>query len=107
MAVTFTLTTLSWIFFRAESLSKAIDYLRRIFSPSIISLPEYRGSAITLALIVVFVLVEWAGREDEYAIANLGQKSPLVIRWSLYSLILLGIVLYGQTLGTPFIYFQF
>ena len=104
---TFTLVTLTWVFFRAETVSQAIGYISRIFSPSILSFPEHHGSIATLILITIFVLIEWVGRSDEYAIATLGATFPWVVRWSFYSLILLVIVLYGQALGTPFIYFQF
>lgn len=104
---TFTLVTLTWVFFRAETVTQAIGYISGIFSTSLFSFPEHYGSITTLILIALFVLVEWVGREDEYAIATLGSSVPRVVRWSLYSLILLVIVLYGQALGTPFIYFQF
>ncbi len=42
IGITFFLTTIAWVFFRAESLPKAIDYISEIFSSSILSLPEIR-----------------------------------------------------------------
>ncbi|MCL4158939.1 UNVERIFIED_CONTAM: hypothetical protein GTU68_043845, partial [Idotea baltica] len=40
MLVTFLLTVIAWIFFRAETLSKALDYITNLFDFSLFSLPE-------------------------------------------------------------------
>lgn len=109
VAMTFALTVIAWIFFRAESVSHAINYLSGIFSSTIFSIPYYtnnRYAFTTLILVVVFVIVEWIGRENEFAISKIGIRWPGVFRWSLYYLIVIAIIIYAGK-QQEFIYFQF
>lgn len=111
MGVTFGLTVFAWIFFRAESLRHAIDYIGGIFSSSIFTRPEFldnRDVKIVLILLTVFVLIEWFGREGQYAIENIVVVKSKVARWSLYFSILLILYFFGAFDETvEFIYFQF
>lgn len=111
MSFTFLLTLLAWIFFRAENISHALHYLKEIFSPSIFSLPELfdpRGMKITLTLLFMFILIEWIGREGQFAIENIAVVRSKVIRWSLYTSILVVLYFFGAFDETiEFIYFQF
>lgn len=103
MGITFMLTTLAWIFFRAESLTQALNYVSKIFSTSLFSMPEIMPRRILL-LIILFVGVEWLGRHQQYAIANLKASKPF--RWFFYySIIFLLFYFFGQK--QAFIYFQF
>mgnify|MGYP001286958389 FL=1 len=75
MLTTFLLTVFAWIFFRAENLSHAFNYIDGIFSESILSIPlfENRINAInTLCLISIFLLVE----SKPLIIAILSQQKP-------------------------------
>jgi len=105
IGITFFLTTIAWVFFRAESLTIAIDYLSEIFSPSIISLPEIRPLNL-ITLLSVFIFFEWVGRHNEYGIEKLGHNWHKTLRWGLYGVF--SIIIFSQ-LGEeqPFIYFQF
>ena len=110
MLVTFSLTTIAWIFFRAESISHAVSYISRMFSKSLFSLPRTDGDKdliINLILIAIFLLVEWQGRENNYAIEHIGRKLYRPVRWAMYSVVIFIIALYMQTSESPFIYFQF
>ena len=60
-----------------------------------------------LLLIVGFMILEWLGREQEYAIAKIGIRWPWLFRWSFYVLLIFCLGMYMETGGTPFIYFQF
>jgi alginate O-acetyltransferase complex protein AlgI len=108
--LTFGLTTIAWIFFRAESIREAIVYISNTFSSSLFSIPP-RGLGVglhlapTMLLIVAFTLVEWYGRDSEYALQKLGLTRPW--RWACYSFIVFLIGMYMETKETPFIYFQF
>lgn len=105
MLTTFCLTTFAWIFFRAESVTHAFDYIAEIFSSSLFSSPVTPRPAIIL-LLCLFFIIEWCGRESEYAIATLAVKLPRVIRWVFYYSIILGIIRFtGEE--QQFIYFQF
>lgn len=107
MFLTFGLTVFAWIFFRAENIGHAISYISEILSPSLFSIPKFTGikrALITIILIATFVLVEWIGREGQYAIANLKIYRPL--RWFFYITIIITMFWLGGS-EQAFIYFQF
>jgi D-alanyl-lipoteichoic acid acyltransferase DltB (MBOAT superfamily) len=109
IGITFTLTVLAWIFFRAESLTQAFSILGEIFSSGLLSMPKFAamGSGVRLSvLIMLFVLIEWLGREQTFAIENFGKRFHPVFRFALYYTILVLICLYGGS-QQEFIYFQF
>lgn len=111
--ITFLLTVFAWIFFRAESIHHATNYISGIFSSSILSIPQFeetKQAYITLALIGIFVLIEWFGREEQYAIAKLGHNWKRPLRYAFYYAIIIIIftkifLFSGQ--DQQFIYFQF
>ena len=109
IGITFTLTVLAWIFFRAENISHALSYLSTIFSKSLFTIPHFMGirhGLITISLILFFVIIEWIGRKDKYAIETLGTKWKRPLRYAMYySLILLILLFMGKQ--QEFIYFQF
>ena len=105
MFLTFILTVLAWVFFRAENVSMAIDYLSRTANLSLFSLPQIRPTYLLLFLLI-FIIVEWAGRRNLYAIERLWFKYPKPIRLFMYFTIAMLIFLYGAK-AQEFIYFQF
>ncbi len=110
MLITFGLTVIAWIFFRAESIAHAVNYISEIFSPSLISIPRFsgRGGALTVILLVFgFVIIEWFGREQQYAIARLGLKYGRFVRWAMYAFLIFLTGIFMRSEETPFIYFQF
>ena len=105
--LTFSITTIAWIFFRADSLSHAIDYLQNIAIWN-------SGKSISIKpTLVVFIallfLGDWIGRKHDFSLNILTEgilsKSPLM-RLTLYLSLAYLILLYigGQQ---NFIYFQF
>ncbi|NES04257.1 MAG: MBOAT family protein [Okeania sp. SIO2F4] len=111
MLVTFGLTVVAWIFFRAENIDHAISYLSEILSYSLFTEPEFPGkseSLNTIIWVIGFVIIEWLGREQEYAIANLGRKWKIPFRYIIYYLMIIAIIMSSdQQQGQRFIYFQF
>jgi len=108
--ITFSLTVFAWIFFRAENMGHAVDIITEIFSSSLLSIPNFIGkqlATMTFLLIVFFMIIEWIGREQQYAIAIIGNKWKRIYRWIWYSLIIFLIGFYMQSTETAFIYFQF
>ena len=106
--LTFSLTVFAWIFFRAESVHHAIEYISGIFNASLFTIPDVKTAAYaTLILIAFFMLIEWIGREHQFALQDFLVKKPRFIRWLFYGFIILLIGLFLQTHETPFIYFQF
>ena len=109
MLSTFTLTVFAWIFFRAENLSHAIDYVKRLFSTSILSVPDFDGrkdAVVVLTLISFFLIIEWTGREGVFALEKLGLNWKKPIRYIFYYAIIISIIWFGGK-QQDFIYFQF
>ncbi len=105
IGITFSLTVFAWIFFRATDLNHAIEFVSNMFSSSLFSFPTVFPKAL-LALLIVFILIEWMGREQQYAIEKMGFKLPRVVKWSFYYTIILTIFYYSGS-EQQFIYFQF
>lgn len=107
--ITFSFTVFAWIFFRAENLAHAMDYIAEIFSSSTLSLPDFYGrkkALVIISIIFFFFLVEWLGRESKYAIERIGMIWKRSIRWTFYYLIMFLIITFsGQ--DQQFVYFQF
>ncbi len=109
MVITFSLTVFAWIFFRANNLDHAFHYIARIFSGSLFTVPtfwEIWKSVPIMYLTGAFLVVEWLGREQQYAIARLGARWYKPVRWAMYYGIIL-IIFYFAGSKQQFIYFQF
>ncbi len=109
MSTTFTLVMLTFVIFRAENIGHAWNYLEIIFSKSIFTIPNFVGirhALITVLLTVVFIFIEWIGREGQYAIANIGMKWKRHVRLAMYFLISL-VIFWFMGKQQQFIYFQF
>lgn len=109
MLMTFGMTVLAWIFFRADNINHAFSIFKKIFSNSIFSIPYFKDGTLalpTLILIILFVLIEWIGRQGPYALAHLGFKWNRVFRLGFYYSILILIFWFGGK-EQQFIYFQF
>ena len=109
MVITFALTLFAWIFFRAKDLRHAFDIFSEIFSASLFTVPRFKGDEnvfILALLIAFFFILEWIGREEQYAIARLGKGWAKPLRWAVYYGIAMIIFLFAGKEQT-FIYFQF
>jgi len=107
--ITFGLTVIAWIFFRAENISHAFNYISEILSTSLFEFPKLTGirrALITILFVGVFVLVEWRGREGQYAISHLGLKWKRPLRYAMYYAIIF-VIFYFAGKQQEFIYFQF
>jgi alginate O-acetyltransferase complex protein AlgI len=114
MIGTYILITYSWIYFRSDSLTSAFDYTKKIFTFS--SLKEsivffhnkmfWEWGYYVLILVLFFMVMEWFGRKNEYAIEKLF-NSNVVFRWSFYFLIIFIIIIFKSINLQEFIYFQF
>lgn len=105
---TFFITSIAWIFFRSDNVSSAFSYIFNIFSKTIISIPNIpRRSSEVIGLIILFVIIEWLGRNDDFALEKIFNHFPRPIKFVTFSFIIFIIGMYMQTHETPFIYFQF
>lgn len=108
MVVTFLLTNFAWIFFRSNSVQDAVHFILGITGPSFFTSPDFAGKSLSVIglLLVFFMVVEWIGREKQFAIEEFGTRSPRLMRWSFYYA--LGfLIFYFSGAEQQFIYFQF
>lgn len=105
IVLTFSLTVLAWIFFRANNLEHAISYISQIFSSSLFSMPTITP-VVLLVVILLFILIEWQGREQEFALAKLSVKWKSPFRYVFYYIIIVAIFIFSGE-KQQFIYFQF
>ena len=102
---TFFLVVIAWIFFRADNVGIAFDYILRIFSTSLFSVPEILPKKL-IAVLLLFYLVEWLQRDKQHALQFENVQIPKVVRWSIYYA-LVGVLLFYGGDEQGFIYFQF
>lgn len=105
VGLTFALTVIAWIFFRADTVSHALHFIRGIFSASLFSMPNNLPK-IEILLITSFMFMEWMGRENNYALEKINKNLPRLIRWIFYYAIIFSIFYFGGE-EQEFIYFQF
>jgi alginate O-acetyltransferase complex protein AlgI len=104
MGTTFSIATLAWVFFRSETLEKALNYIGRMFSNFKFAIPENFSTRI-IFLLSILLLFEWIGRKNEVVLSIFSNK-PIAIRWGIYLFLSFAIVLLS-TKSNSFIYFQF
>ncbi|WP_298488377.1 MBOAT family O-acyltransferase [uncultured Maribacter sp.] len=105
MFLTFLLTMLSWIFFRANNLTHALSYIKGIFNETLFEKPQI-FPIITFIYLIFFLILEWQGKSNQYAIQETFAKNNIWLKWSFYMILLLCII--GNVSNEQdFIYFQF
>jgi len=114
IGITFGLTVFAWIFFRAESLTHALQYITAMFAglvaPSTfiaaISFVQDRVGYALPFLLGFFFIIEWMGRESQFALANFGLNWSKKYRIGFYYVLILLTYFFGGS-KQGFIYFQF
>lgn len=109
MLLTFGLTVIAWIFFRAETVTHAFRFIAEIFSSSLFTIPSFEGSEralLVVLFIAVFMIIEWIGREGQYAISHIDLVLRRPVRYAVYYALILSIFWFGGK-EQQFIYFQF
>jgi alginate O-acetyltransferase complex protein AlgI len=106
MLVTFLITLVAWIFFRARDVSTAFDYLVQMLSENLVSVPRYLPMKV-LAFIGLMLVVEWLQRTKKHGLEfSENSKIPWVGRWIIY-IGLIGCIILFSGEQQQFIYFQF
>lgn len=109
MLITFLATVFAWIFFRAENIEHAGNYIAGIFTKSFFSIPVlgkmYPLTSIFI-LLFLFMGIEWLGREQTFAIQKISKIRSRFLRWSFYVVLILTIFYKGNFEENVFIYFQ-
>jgi D-alanyl-lipoteichoic acid acyltransferase DltB (MBOAT superfamily) len=106
--LTFSLTVFAWIFFRAINIEHAVSYITEIFSFSLFSYPEIGIlELLTILLVVFFMIIEWFGRNTEFAIQGIININNQAMRIVIYLILGISIFAFGNFDKTEFIYFAF
>jgi len=116
--ITFTLITVAWIVFRANSIWDAIYIFRKlpgIFTENHLFIKAHITSVdlgvpcsqlcMCLGLILLIILVQ--GAEGAAGLNNYINTRPKVLRWGVYYLLTCAIIYLGIFQNRQFIYFQF
>ena len=101
---TFALTCIAWIFFRSKTITDAFLYIKRMFENQKFSTEYFRIERYSnelLALVLIFVIIEWNNRTKLEPIS--GKWSWLKLSLCLAAIVALGIFSDYK----EFIYFQF
>jgi alginate O-acetyltransferase complex protein AlgI len=104
MLGTFTLVMLTLVIFRADSIVMAFQYLVRLFSPTLFTIPEMHLNPL-LFILIMFV-VEWLQRDKEFGLQINGIKRP-AFKLLIYYGVLFTILVWGNFGVKEFIYAQF
>jgi alginate O-acetyltransferase complex protein AlgI len=124
--ITFALTCIAWVFFRAENIKDAFYILSSIFKTwmvifvviiknkitvvgsicrSTLDVIKMNDLIFAITLICFMEFVHIIQRHG--SIRHMLREKPAVLRWSIYYLIVLGIIFFGVFNKSQFIYFQF
>lgn len=104
---TFHLVCLTWIFFRAPSISVAGQILTKIVSLQWGKLFISALDQFVYGLFAIFVLIVADMLQERYQFLSGLKQQPVYVRWSAYFALTLLILLIGVFNGSQFIYFQF
>ena len=102
---TFGLVTFAWIFFRSSSVDFAFNYIDKILSFSLFSFPKIFPKTV-FGYIFLFLIIEWLGKQDRFALENFGNNWARKYRIAFYYLLII-IILYFYGQEYQFLYFQF
>ena len=109
--ITFHLVTFAWIFFRAESLTKAISIVENIFTPSVVGLADIfssPGGVDVIIGIVAIIFMELIHLiQGHGGMRHMLMDRPIVLRWALLYILIFATLIFGKFTAEEFIYFQF
>lgn len=107
IAATFAFVSVAWVFFRADSLSHAIEYFEQMlaFRSGWLQLDLDRPLIEAFAAIGLLVGFEWLSRTNEFALEDF-LRGSMALRWCVYCALVMLVIEYSVS-ETPFIYFQF
>ena len=109
VVTTFCLVSFAWIFFRARSVADGgyiASHLLSVHWPPHLVLPIAREDLALLSLFIVMLeAAQWL--QSRYPLRESLAARPAIIRWGLYYVLVMTILLAGVFSRQEFIYFQF
>jgi D-alanyl-lipoteichoic acid acyltransferase DltB (MBOAT superfamily) len=119
ISITFALATFAWIFFRANSVSNAFYIIKHSITGLYENLSNfYHHLPLNLKLglskkelligVSAIILMEFIHiMQNKYKIRDWIRSKPFYLRWSIYYMVVLMILIFGVYENRQFIYFQF
>jgi len=108
--ITFHLVLVSWVFFRAGSISDAAYIIKHLFDGISLKgalIPGVsKGSILFACAMILFLLIIQLLQTKNRMISVINSK-PVLLRWGICYAAVLFILLFGEFSSTEFIYFQF
>lgn len=113
--VTFILTTIAWIFFRAPDITTAVYIIKSIYS-GIPNMVHHRlnlndmnvnGSTLLLCFVLIAFLLVAESLQRKFKLIQMFRTWPVYYRWPVYFIFVLSILSLGVFENSQFIYFQF
>jgi len=106
---TFILVNIAWIFFRANSISDAIYILTHLFSNlSLANITIGLGlSGLIVAIGSIIFMEVVHAMQEHFRMRTFLSNKTVWLRWAVYSILILSILLFGVFKQVKFIYFQF
>lgn len=116
--IVFILVNFAWIFFRANSINDALYIIQNLFSWNN-DLTSIRGvldsisklgvnkEDFAISMIAIFILEVFHLIQRHGSIRHMLRKKPSVLRWGIYFILIMFILLFGEYGNSQFIYFQF
>ena len=106
MGITFLSTMIAWTFFRSESVVDAISFLLNIYNK--ISIPKDNRGGIVF--IVVLIIFDWLMKNNERNVLRFFKDKTIFYKlsnYTIYYILLFFILIFANSSGLSFIYFQF
>ena len=107
MVSTFAFVTFAWIFFRANNLSNALGYFKKITINIFENPSQLFSRQIGMSIfvyIIPFIVLDWRFRRNE---RNLKITQNKILRNILYLILIIIIIFLSKRQASSFIYFQF
>jgi alginate O-acetyltransferase complex protein AlgI len=109
--VTFHLVLLAWVFFRASTVTDAVDILQ-VMVGAIPRLPALLGSypftgELILSFVLILVLLVIEILDERCPLSERLRDKPRVLRWGYYYALLVCLVVIGKWGLSQFVYMQF
>jgi D-alanyl-lipoteichoic acid acyltransferase DltB (MBOAT superfamily) len=117
--ITFGLVSFAWIFFRAKTINTAFYIVKSIIfetGTDIYNLQHHLkanmnlgliGNDLVIAILSIILLEIVHIIQKRYNIIQVIRNKSVILRWSVYYIFLIVLVMYGVTGSKQFIYFQF
>jgi len=107
IVITFIFVVIAWIFFRAETVGQAFDYLHRMVTSFDFPVRPLQKNMILILGITILIFVEWLQRTKEHGFQFEKNKLNKPGRGIIYLITALTILLLAPKNPSVFIYFQF